>query len=141
MALMNLVSSNINQWTLLAAMLPIVLSMSRKSPSFIPLDDQQLVEVLMTIAQQLVGMLFLVNMELAWWEATFLFGLWFVQFVFSAISPDAPIVGPISKHIHLWVTVTYFVWAGWELLRLLLRKRKPLAFTEFARMWRTHVRA
>ena len=29
MALMNMVSSNINQWTLLAAMLPIVYSMSR----------------------------------------------------------------------------------------------------------------
>ncbi|HEV2689579.1 MAG TPA: hypothetical protein VGV35_13545, partial [Bryobacteraceae bacterium] len=63
MALMNLVSSNINQWTLLVAMLPVVLSFSVKSVTSVPLDHQQLIEVLMTIGQQLVGMLFLVNME------------------------------------------------------------------------------
>jgi cation:H+ antiporter len=141
MALMNLVSSNINQWTLLVAMLPVVLSFSMKSITSIPLDHQQLIEVLMTIAQQLLGMLFLINMELAWWEATFLFALWFIQFAFSGVKPEVPILGPISQHIHLWVTITYFAWAAWELLRLLLGQRKPLAFTEFARMWRAHVRA
>src|SRR5260370_15730101 len=36
MALMNMVSSNINQWTLLTAMLPVVYSISRGSPSSIP---------------------------------------------------------------------------------------------------------
>lgn len=140
MALMNLVSSNINQWTLLVAMLPIVLSMSLKTPTSIPLDNQQMVEVLMTIAQQLIGLLFLINMELAWWEAAVLFALWFIQFFFSAIKPEVPILGPIGQHIHLWITVTYFAWAAWELLRLLLGQRKPLAFTEFAKMWRAHVR-
>ena len=35
MALMNMVSSNINQWTLLAAMLPIVYSISARKPSSI----------------------------------------------------------------------------------------------------------
>src|SRR5260370_3960579 len=75
MALMNLVSSNINQWTLLVAMLPVVLSLSMKSAASVPFDHQQTLEVLMTIGQQLVGMLFLVNMELAWWEATVLFCL------------------------------------------------------------------
>jgi cation:H+ antiporter len=141
MALMNLVSSNINQWTLLVAMLPVVLSMSVGRVTAIPLDGQQRIEVLMTIGQQLVGMLFLVNMELAWWEAAALFGLWLVQFLFSAIKPDAPFWGMVGEHIHVWVTIAYFVWAGWELLRLLLGQRKPAAFTEFARMWREHVRA
>src|SRR5205085_10533127 len=41
MALMNMVSSNINQWTLLAAMLPIVYSFSRGEPSAITFDPQQ----------------------------------------------------------------------------------------------------
>ncbi|HLK18776.1 MAG TPA: hypothetical protein VKT81_07460 [Bryobacteraceae bacterium] len=141
MALMNLVSSNINQWTLLAAMLPIVLSFSMKTVAAIPLDAQQSVEVWMTIAQQLVGMLFLVNMELAWWEATALFVLWLVQFLFSAIKPDTPFWGMVGEHFHLWITIVYFVWAGWELLRLLMGQRKPAAFIEFAKMWREHVRA
>ena len=46
MALMNMVSSNINQWTLLAAMLPIVYLVSRGAPSAIPFDAQQELELL-----------------------------------------------------------------------------------------------
>jgi cation:H+ antiporter len=141
MALMNLVSSNINQWTLLVAMLPMALSLSLGRLTSIPLDGQQKLEVLMTIGQQLVGMLFLVNMELAWWEAAALFGLWFVQFVFSAIKPGAPFWGTVAEQLRWWITIVYFVWAAWELLRLLLGQRKPLAFTEFRKMWRAHVRA
>jgi cation:H+ antiporter len=140
MALMNLVSSNINQWTLLVAMLPVVLSLSLRHAASVPLDPQQTIEVWMTIGQQLVGMLFLVNMELAWWEASTLFVLWFVQFFFSAIKPEAPFWGMVAQQIHWWITIGYFVWAAWELLRLLLGQRKPLAFTEFAKMWREHVR-
>src|SRR5258708_18349531 len=102
MALMNLVSSNINQWTLLVAMLPVVLSMSMGSATALPLDGQQKLEVLMTIGQQLVGMLFLVNMELVWWEAAGLFGLWLGQFVASAINPAVPFWGTIGSHIHSW---------------------------------------
>ena len=62
MALMNMVSSNINQWTLLVAMLPVVLSLSIGSPTSMPLDEQQELEVLMTLGQQLLGILFLINM-------------------------------------------------------------------------------
>jgi len=141
MALMNLVSSNINQWTLLVAMLPVVFSFSVGSASSLPLDGQQKLEVLMTIGQQLVGMLFLVNMELAWWEAASLFVLWLVQFFFSAINPDIPFWGMLGGHVHRWITIAYFAWAAWELVRLLLGQRKPVAFTEFAKMWREHVRA
>ena len=62
MALMNMVSSNINQWTLLVAMLPIVYSFSLGHIETIPLDSQQRVELLMTLGQALVGMMFLINM-------------------------------------------------------------------------------
>jgi cation:H+ antiporter len=141
MALMNLVSSNINQWTLLVAMLPVVLSFSTGTPTSMPLDEQQRNEVLMTIAQQLVGLLFLINMELAWWEASALFGLWFIQFGFSAINPDVAFWGPLGQQIHGWTTIVYFAWAALELVRLLIGQRKPIAFTEFAKMWREHVRA
>ena len=98
MALMNMVSSNINQWTLLVAMLPVVLSMSARQATALPMDHQQMLEVLMTVGQQLVGMLFLVNMELAWWEAAVLFILWLVQFVASAVPQQAPL-GAIAGDI------------------------------------------
>jgi cation:H+ antiporter len=141
MALMNMVSSNINQWTLLVAMLPVVLSFSMGGAASLPIDHQQSLEILMTMGQQLVGMLFLVNMELVWWEALVLFALWFVQFVFSVINPDVPFWGGVAQHVHLWMTIAYFVWAGWELMRLFIGQRKPLAFTEFAKMWRQYVSA
>ena len=85
-ALMNLVSSNINQWTLLAGLLPMVLSLSARHITAIPLDAQQHSELIMTLAQSLLGALFLINMELAWWEAAGLF----VLFLISLINPSPP---------------------------------------------------
>jgi cation:H+ antiporter len=140
MALMNMVSSNINQWTLLAAMLPIVYSISRGAASAIPLDSQQELELLMTIAQSLVGMLFLVNMELAWWEASVLFGLWGIQFAFSPVKPGPGFWGFLAGHIHWYVTVAYLAWAAAGVVSLLVGRRQPAAFRLFVVMWRTHVR-
>jgi cation:H+ antiporter len=107
MALMNLVSSNINQWTLLAAMLPIFYSYSRGSASSITLDGHQQLELLMTLGQSLVGALFLINMELAWWEAAALFVLWAIQFALSPVEPGPGIVRTLAKGIHWHVTIAY----------------------------------
>ena len=127
MALMNMVSSNINQWTLLAAMLPIVFSMSVGAPSTIHFDGRQEIEILMTIGQQLLGTLFLINMRLRWWEAAALFLLWLVQFLLGSV--------------HWSITFVYFAWSAVEVVLLLTGKRKPLALQSFAAMWNRHVRA
>jgi cation:H+ antiporter len=141
MALMNMVSSNINQWTLLAAMLPIVFSLSRGAPSAIPFDQRQELEMLMTLGQSLLGALFLINMELAWWEAAMLFVLWAVQFALSPVAPSPSFWGFLAAHIHAYVTVAYFVLAGVETVRLIFGWRKPLAFRFFAQIWRQHVKS
>ena len=140
MALMNMVSSNINQWTLLAAMLPIVFSLRRGAPSAIAFDERQQLEMLMTLGQSLVGALFLVNMELAWWEAAALFLLWAVQFALSPVAPSPGFWGFLAGHIHGYVTAAYLVFAGVEIVRLIFGWRKPLAFQFFAQMWRQHVK-
>jgi cation:H+ antiporter len=140
MALMNLVSSNINQWTLLAALLPVVLSLSVGGSASIPFNEQQKKEILMTLAQQLIGLLLLVTMELAWWEAAALFILWFVQFSLSAVAPSPSFLGQLAANEHAWITAAYFAWAGLELIRLLLGQRQPRAITEFAALWRANVR-
>src|SRR5262249_50946116 len=54
-ALMNMVSSNINQWPLLAALLPCVLSLSAGRATPIPLDAMQSRDLLLTLAQSLLG--------------------------------------------------------------------------------------
>jgi len=125
MALMNMVSSNINQWTLLVAMLPIVLSVSMGGPTAIHFDEQQKLELLMTLGQALVGMMFLMNMELAWWEATMLLLLFFVPFLHPAAAK--------------MVTAAYFLWAGVELIRMIFGRGKLTAFVKFGETWRAHV--
>src|SRR5262249_11712675 len=88
-ALMNMVSSNVNQWTMLVAMLPIAYSLALGEPATIAFDEHQRVEILMTICQSLLGALILANMRFAWWEAAVLFTLWFIQFVLSGFERPA----------------------------------------------------
>ncbi len=140
MALMNMVSSNINQWTLLCAMLAIVFSVSKGAPSAIPFDSQQELELLMTIGQSLVGMIFLINMEMMWWEACALFSLWFVQFLASPIHPGPELWRMLASHTHEGVTAIYFLWFGIEVVRAISGRRSPVAFVLFGKMWRTYVR-
>ena len=121
MALMNMVSSNVNQWTLLAAMLPIVFSMGAGHVTTIQFDKQQRFELLMTLGQALLGVMFLMDMELAWWEAAALFVLFAAAFVSAAAAKV--------------VTVIYFVWTGAELYRMIQGRRDPLAMTAFARLF------
>lgn len=140
MALMNMVSSNINQWTLLAAMLPIVLSISSGAITEVPFDDRQSLELLMTIGQALVGALFLINMELTCREAAALFVLFIIQFVFSAVPPGPGAFGYIAEHIHHWTAVAYFAWAFVEVVRIAAGGRMPPAFVGFVHTWNAHVR-
>ncbi len=125
MALMNMVSSNINQWTLLVAMLPVVYSISLGHAETIPLDPQQRVEILMTLGQALVAMLFLLKMSLAWSQAAALLALFLIPF---AHPPAAKIV-----------TIVYFAWACVELIRMIRDARMPAAMLRFAETWRAHV--
>ncbi|HEX5436257.1 MAG TPA: hypothetical protein VFW98_03810 [Gemmatimonadaceae bacterium] len=81
MALMNMLSSNVNQWTVLAAMIPIAFSLAHGSPAALPFDGVQREEILLTIVQSAVAVLVLLNMKFEWWDATGLFVLWFAQFV------------------------------------------------------------
>ncbi|MBZ5583241.1 MAG: hypothetical protein LAQ30_13750 [Acidobacteriia bacterium] len=140
-ALMNMVSSNINQWTLLAAMLPITYSISIGAVTAIPFDAEQRLEVLMTLGQALLGAIFLIDMKLVWWEAAGLFALWFIQFALSPIKPGPTGIGFLAAHIHRWVTAAYFVWAAVEVGRMAAGKRQPAAFRLFGLMWKRHVRA
>jgi len=130
-ALMNITSSNINQWTLLVAVLPIVYSFSRHAVSAVTLSGQQRSELLLTIGQSIVALLFLMNMEFDWWEAGAMFVLFAAQFVVPAF------FGAQSKD---WITCVFLGWAALEVFKLILKRRWPAAFQDFASTWRAHVR-
>jgi cation:H+ antiporter len=124
MALMNMVSANINQWTMLAAMIPIVYSFSLGHPAAVPFDDFQKKEILLTIAQSMLGMLLLANMSFHVIEATGIFFLWGLQFV--------------RPHLHEEVTLIYFAWVVYELFATVFVRRKLAALAAFAHLWKEH---
>ncbi len=85
MAIGNMVSSKVNQWTLLIGTIPLVYSVSIGHLAFIPLSQLQVEEILLTAAQSAFGCVTLLKLRFTWKEATILFSLWFLQFLFPAI--------------------------------------------------------
>jgi len=125
MAVMNMVSSNINQWTMLAAMIPVVYSFSRGEISAIPFDGMHRHEIMLTILQSLLGMVLLLNMKYSAWEAAAIFFLWVTQFVV----PD------LREEIQ-WAYVALIVLAFVQVVR---GRRSVDAFRVFAKHWRQRV--
>ncbi|MBM3943026.1 MAG: sodium:calcium antiporter [SAR202 cluster bacterium] len=80
-ALGTLVSSKVNQWTLLIATLPLVYSIALGGPSALPMDERQREEVLLTAAQSVFAITLLLNLRLSVLGAAVLFVLFAVQMV------------------------------------------------------------
>jgi len=91
-ALGTLVSSKINQWTLLVAMLPLVYSIGSGAPTALPLDQRQQDEVLLTAAQSLFAVVILLDLRLSLVGAGALFGLFIVQMIFPETRSTLTIV-------------------------------------------------
>ncbi len=79
-----MVSSKVNQWTLLVGTLPLVYSVSAGAPSALHLDARQVEEILLTSAQSLFALAVLANLRLSRLEAGTLFVLFAAQLVFPS---------------------------------------------------------
>ena len=124
MALMNMVSSNINQWTVLAAMIPLVFGYSHYQHTgmwadFV-FDAEQRLEIVLTLLQTGLGMVVLANMTFDWVDATALFVLWAVQF--------------FVPHLREEVAVAYAVWIA-VLGIVFISRGKPLLAPKY--FWET----
>ncbi|MBI4677067.1 MAG: sodium:calcium antiporter [Elusimicrobia bacterium] len=80
--LRTLVSSKVNQWTLLVGMLPAAYSLSAGHPAAMHLDARQAEEILLTSAQSLFGIVVLMNLTFSIPEAVMLFSLFTTQMFF-----------------------------------------------------------
>jgi cation:H+ antiporter len=125
-ALMNMVSSNINQWGVLSAMLAVIYCLSKGEVTALPFDEFQRLEILLTIVQAFLGWIFLASMSLSAYEAGGLFILWVIQFVRPSLRKEM-----------LWV---YFAWIVFELVRIAIGKQKIRAFGALARVWKKRKR-
>jgi cation:H+ antiporter len=102
-ALGTLVSSKVNQWTLLVGMLPLVYSIALGRPAALPLTERQQGEILLTAAQSLFAVVLLLDLRLSLTGAAMLFVLFTAQLVWPEIRMEA--------------TIAYFVLAAAALFR------------------------
>ena len=126
LGLMNFCSSNINQMTMLVAMIPIVYCVAkgdllafidfRKDEMGNPIEGglgNQQMEILLTALQAALCMLLLFNLKFQWWDAVGMFVLWVVQF--SAIMWEQK-VGLRDHFIRDYIIYAYFAWIMAEVL-------------------------
>lgn len=78
-----LVSSKVNQWSLLVGMLPLVYSISAGHVGAMHLDARQTEEILLTSSQSLFAIMVIYNLEFTLLEAGFVFILFASQLFFT----------------------------------------------------------
>ena len=77
-----LISSKVNQWTLLVGAIPLVYSISAATWGPMDLDSRQKEELLLTSAQSLFAAIVISDFRFALWEAILLMVLFLIQLVF-----------------------------------------------------------
>ena len=114
-ALMNMVSSNINQWSILSAMIPILFVISAGEIRPLVFDEMQRHEIILTILQSFLGFLLLLNLQLVFYEALVLFVFWAVQFFVPGFREEM-----------IWI---YLIWCVIESVKLMAARRPPAAWS------------
>jgi cation:H+ antiporter len=84
MGLGALISSKVNQWTLLVGALPVAYCLAAADWRGLPLDARQTEELFLTSAQSLLATLLVCNLEISRMEAVMLAALFGVQLVFPS---------------------------------------------------------
>jgi cation:H+ antiporter len=77
-----LLSSKVNQWTLLIGMLPIVYAVSAESAGGMRMDARQVEEMFLTAAQSIFAVAVLANLSFSLLEALIVFVLFWTQLLF-----------------------------------------------------------
>lgn len=122
LGLMNFVSSNINQMTMLVAMIPIVYSISSgkwNAPIIFTPDQKE--EVLLTATQAGLIMVLLFNMKFEWYEAVGVFILWVVQFTSMMWEKKVGLPPHTVRHTSIFVNLG---WTALEIFLALLKIRR-----------------
>jgi cation:H+ antiporter len=124
-ALMNMISSKINQWTVLVAMIPLVYVVSLGRITDIPLGgihEIQRVEIMLTIAQSVYAISCLLKMRFTKLDASLLLSLWLVQFVIPGIREEM-----------------ILVYLALSIVEVVRHRKEILAFKAFKKTIKIHV--
>ena len=120
-----LVSSKVNQWTLLVGTLPIVFAIAAGGFNGLPLDSVQREELFLTAAQSVFAVAVISNLTMSLREAVFVFSLFWAQFILGGIVPER-----MHGVERIGVGIVYLLLAVWVLAtgKLDFRKMAHNAF-------------
>jgi cation:H+ antiporter len=104
-----LVSSKVNQWTLLVGTLPLAFAVASGSHHGLPIDAFQREELFLTAAQSAFAVGVLMNLSMSTREAMQMFVLFAVQFIVGAVGPES-----IHGQVRVGTAIIYLLLAARE---------------------------
>jgi len=110
-----LISSKVNQWTLLVGAIPIAFCLSSSGWAGLPLDERQTEELWLTSAQSILATVMIIDLRFSRREALLLAALFLGQFLFT------------STHVRYLFIAAYVLFAGALLLQGGGRRGRELA--------------
>lgn len=105
-ALGTLVSSKVNQWTLLVGTIPIVYAISTGARHGLPIDGMQQEEIFLTAAQSVFAVAVLSNRRISVMEAFGLLSLFMTQFVLGIVVDES-----IRDEVRIATAIIYLILA------------------------------
>ena len=87
-----LISSKVNQWTLLVGTIPIVFSIGAGKLGALLLDIRQDHEIWLTAGQSIFAIAILTNLRMSWYGGVLLLILFLAQFIFAEIRMEVMVV-------------------------------------------------
>ncbi|HEU0127048.1 MAG TPA: sodium:proton exchanger, partial [Pseudonocardiaceae bacterium] len=116
-----LLSSKVNQWTLLVGTIPIVFALSAGTTDGLPIDSHQRLELLLTAAQSLFAVAILVNLSLTVYGAVGLLSLFSTQFIVSITMSQS-----VNQKVILALSAVYVALAIGQIIRLRRRTMRVI---------------
>lgn len=110
-----LISSKLNQWTLLIGTLAVVYSIAAGHVGGLPLDQKQTAEIWITAAQSFFALAVLTNFEITTREAVALFVLFISQVIIEFVLIEIVSLPGLSIDILHAYTLVYLLVGGWLL--------------------------
>jgi len=97
LALGSLLSSNLNQWSLLVGMIPWVYALAHGTVQHpIPMEPAQMHEIMLTAAQSLLGIMLLSTLRLTFGQGLLLIGLFIAQLILPQLVVTHPHLAPFG---------------------------------------------
>ena len=140
MALLNLISSTVNQYTALVAMVPVAYALSAGRLTDMPMDELHRVELFLSFATTLYGVACLAKLRFTRMNANVMIVLFVLQFLYQG-NIDLPGYGSGGLHLFAVRSRVFVAWAyiAFAAVELFVH-RKEIRFLSALRQTLAHLR-